>query len=119
MIDWLILASWSEKIKDTNPKKLQMYEAGVQVPQPDPHTLLQIQSSASAPSQLPLYQPASLDLHSMRRVLQEESLRSEAQHWKVVEGSFSDRKQPSEEKDEGLTKELPLYHWVNWGFDPL
>lgn len=87
-----------------------MYEAGVQVPQPDPHTLLQMQSSASAPSQLPLHQPASLDLHSMRRVLQEESLRSEAQHWKVVEGSFSDRKQPSEEKDEGLTKELPLYH---------
>ena len=122
MIRWLIdwfLASWSEKIKDTNPKKLQVYEAGVQVPQPDPphispNPILRISPFPDAP-----HHPSSRDLHPVGRVLQGESLRSEAQHWKVMEGNFSDREQSSEDKDEGLTKELPLYHWVNRGFDPL
>ena len=80
-----------------------------------PPTFPQIRSSASAPSQMLLTTPppetsTQWGESFKGRVLPGESLRSEAQHWKVMEGNFSDREQSSEDKDEGLTKELPLYH---------
>ncbi|XP_007180235.1 kinesin-like protein KIF18B isoform X1 [Balaenoptera acutorostrata] len=94
-------------------EKLRVYEAGAQAPQQDssrspkagpPHQPL---PSCPSPSRLPS-QPCTPELHPGSAVLQEESLGTEAQVEKVVEGNSSDREQPPEDKDEGPAEEVPI-----------
>ncbi|XP_059937298.1 kinesin-like protein KIF18B isoform X2 [Mesoplodon densirostris] len=94
-------------------EKLRVYEAGAQAPQQDssqppkagpPHQPL---SSCPSPSRLPS-QSCTPELRPGSAVLQEESLGTEAQVEKVVEGNSSDREQPPEGKDEGLAEEVPI-----------
>ncbi|XP_059763099.1 kinesin-like protein KIF18B [Balaenoptera ricei] len=94
-------------------EKLRVYEAGAQAPQQDssrspkagpPHQPL---PSCPSPSRLPS-QPCTPELHPGSAVLQGESLGTEAQVEKVVEGNSSDREQPPEDKDEGPAEEVPI-----------
>ncbi|XP_036307189.1 kinesin-like protein KIF18B isoform X1 [Pipistrellus kuhlii] len=94
-------------------EKLRMYEAGAQAPQQDlprPPTSGPPQPplcSSSPPSPLPS-QPCTPKLHPGSAVLQEESLGAGAQGERVREGDSSDQEQPSEDKDRGPAKEVPV-----------
>ncbi|XP_033703043.1 kinesin-like protein KIF18B isoform X2 [Tursiops truncatus] len=94
-------------------EKLRVYEAGAQAPQQDssqlpkadpPHQPL---PSCPSPSRLPS-QPCTPELRPGSAVLQEESLGTEAQVEKVVEGNSSEREQLPEDKDEGPAEEVPI-----------
>nr|XP_058904818.1 kinesin-like protein KIF18B [Kogia breviceps] len=94
-------------------EKLRVYEAGAQAPQQDslqppkagpPH---QSRPSCPSPPHLPS-QPCTPELHPGSAVLPEESLGTEAQVEKVVQGNSSDREQPPEDKDEGPAEEVPI-----------
>ncbi|XP_014644581.1 PREDICTED: kinesin-like protein KIF18B [Ceratotherium simum simum] len=90
-------------------EKLRVYEAGAQAPKQDLP-----QSPKSGPPQPPSTspshppsQPCTPELHPGSAVLQEESLRTEAQLETVVKGNSSDWEQPPEDKDKGPAKEVP------------
>ncbi|NIG58810.1 kinesin-like protein KIF18B [Pontoporia blainvillei] len=95
-------------------EKLRVYEAGAQAPQQDPsrppkaadppHQPL---PSCPSPSCLPS-QPCTPELRPGSAVLQEESLGTEAQVEKVMEGNSSEREQPTEDKDKGPAEEVPI-----------
>ncbi|XP_029066589.1 kinesin-like protein KIF18B isoform X3 [Monodon monoceros] len=82
-------------------EKLRVYEAGAQAPQQD---------SSQPPKADPPHQPQSCtpELRPGSAVLQEESLGTEAQVEKVVEGNSSEREQLPEDKDEGPAEEVPI-----------
>uniref|UniRef100_A0A8C8ZMI8 Kinesin-like protein n=1 Tax=Prolemur simus TaxID=1328070 RepID=A0A8C8ZMI8_PROSS len=94
-------------------KKLQMYEAGAQPPHQDflgspklgpPQQHL---PSSPLPPCLPS-QPCTPELPVGSGALQEESLETEAQVERVVEGNSSDQEQSSKDKDKGPAKEVPI-----------
>lgn len=116
LIDWLILASWSEKIKDTN-LKLQMYEAWESGPTArPPHTPPNAEPHIS-PFSCPLHQPASPRPPLNERVLQRRAPRSEAQHWKVVEGGFQMGKRPQRKRMKASPKSFH-FTWSTGGLIP-
>ncbi|XP_065753323.1 kinesin-like protein KIF18B [Phocoena phocoena] len=82
-------------------EKLRVYEAGAQAPQQD---------SSQPPKADAPHQPQSCtpELRPGSAVLQEESLGTEAQVEKVVEGNSSEREQLPEDKDEGPAEEVPI-----------
>ncbi|XP_016057558.1 PREDICTED: kinesin-like protein KIF18B [Miniopterus natalensis] len=91
-------------------EKLRVYEAGAQAPQqdlPQPPQSGHPQQPSSLPPCLSS-QPCTPELHPGSAFLQEKSLGTEAQVERVMEGSSSDQEQPSEDKDKGVAKEVPI-----------
>nr|XP_012642248.1 kinesin-like protein KIF18B isoform X2 [Microcebus murinus] len=94
-------------------KKLQAYEAGAQPPHQDfPGSpklgpLQQYLPSSPLPP-CPLSQPCTPELPMGSGTLQEESLGTEAQVERVVEGNSSDQEQSSVDKDKGSAVEVPI-----------
>nr|XP_019607867.1 PREDICTED: kinesin-like protein KIF18B [Rhinolophus sinicus]XP_019607868.1 PREDICTED: kinesin-like protein KIF18B [Rhinolophus sinicus] len=94
-------------------EKLRVYEAGAGAPQQDlpqpPKSGLPQQPLPSSfpPSRLPS-QPCPPELHPGAAVLPEESLGTEAQEERVMEGNSSGQEQPPEDRDEGPAQEVPI-----------
>uniref|UniRef100_A0A2K6EW08 Kinesin-like protein n=1 Tax=Propithecus coquereli TaxID=379532 RepID=A0A2K6EW08_PROCO len=82
-------------------KKLQVYEAGAQPPHQDI-----LGSPKLGPPQQ--HQPCTPELPVGSGTLQEESLETEAQVERVVEGNSSDQEQSSEDKDKSPAEEVPI-----------
>ncbi|XP_063562416.1 kinesin-like protein KIF18B isoform X8 [Gorilla gorilla gorilla] len=93
-------------------KKLQVYEGGGQ---PPPQDLPGSPKSGPPPQHLPSSplpphppsQPCTPELPAGPRALQEESLGTEAQVERAMEGNSSDQEQSPEDEDEGPAEEVP------------